>query len=417
MKPAFRLLVALSIVASVVPQRSYVDIYEEMVVAFRGGDHEAMAAAAEEALELRPRFPSMMVNLALARTLLGETDAALDLLDGVASMGLTYPVADMEQFAPLADTPRFAQIVARMEANALPEGAAEVAFTLEPRDFFPEGIAADPETGDVFVSSVRTGDVTRVGSGGAASLFANLAWAAMGMRVDRQRSLLWVSISGVSQRRDLPAANAGRAGIAAVDLDTGLPMSEYLLPEGVDRVVGDLVIGDDGSVYATDSIAGGLWVLRPGTDSMTPVLRDGTLASPQGLDFGADGTLYVAAYNGGIYRVGAGGQATAVTVPDDVSVYGIDGLYAAENALIVVQNGITPNRVVRLQLDDAGAAVTGATVLLSADPRFGEPTLGALADGAMYLVANSPWPYFGDPEQPPATSDLPVPTVLRLPLR
>lgn len=237
------------------------------------------------------------------------------------------------------------------------------------------------------------------------------------MRVDRQRSLLWVAISGLEQRRDLAPERRGRAGIAALDLDDGALLSEYLLPAGVERVVGDLVVGADGSVYATDSIGGGLWVLRPGTDTPAPLLPDGTLASPQGLDFNAAGVLYVADYNGGVFRVDpalAGAQ--RLVVPDDVSVYGIDGLYAVGDGLVAVQNGIAPQRVVHLRLDDLGRAITGATVLLGGDPRFGEPTLGAVADGVLHLVANSPWAQFPDGSEATDIDALPLPTVLRLTL-
>jgi hypothetical protein len=413
----YGIVAALLLCAAPPPQRSYVDWYQEMAAAYQAGDNAAMARAAEGALSVRPRFPSMMVNLALARIRLGEHDAALDLLDEVAAMGLSYPIDDLDQLALLQESARFRAIAARMRANAAPQGDATVAFTLPQRDFFPEGIAVDPDTGALFVSGVRRGEIVRVDAEQQEPrLFARLPWSALGMRVDRQRSLLWVAISGLAQRQDLAPDRRGRAGFAALDLDDGALLSEYLLPAGTERVVGDLVVGADGSVYATDSIAGGVWVLRPGTDTPVPLLPDGSLASPQGLDFAA-GALYVAAYNGGILRIDPRlGSAQRLTVPDDVSVYGIDGLYAVGGGLVAVQNGITPHRVVHLSLDGRGLAISGATVLLAADPRFGEPTLGVVADGLMYMVANSPWAQFSDPAQPPDSASLPLPTVLRLQL-
>jgi len=417
MKSFRQLLPALLLLVVAAPQqRSYVDWYQEMAAAYQAGDNAAMARAAEGALSVRPRFPSMMVNLALARIRLGEHDAALDLLDEVAAMGLSFPIDDLDQLALLQESARFRGIAARMRANAAPQGEASVAFTLPQRDFFPEGIAADPATGAFFVASVRSGEIVRVDpEQEEPRLFARLPWSAMGMRVDRPRSLLWVAISGLEQRRDLTPDRRGRAGIAALDLDDGALLSEYLLPAGVERVVGDLVVGSDGSVYATDSIAGGVWVLRPGTDTPAPLQPDGSLASPQGLDIGDDGMLYVADYNGGIFRVDPRvGGLRQLTAPDDVTVYGIDGLYRFGDGLLAVQNGITPHRVLHLRLDDRGLAVTGATVLLGADPRFGEPTLGVVVAGALYVIANSPWAAFSDPAAPPAPASLPMPTVLRI---
>lgn len=400
-----------------VAQRSYVDWYRDMGAAYRAGDHAAMAQAAEGALRVRPRFPSMMVNLAMARTGLGDHAAALDLLEEVADMGLSFPLEGVEALAPLAESPRFADVLERMRVNAAPRGEATVAFTLERPDFFPEGIAADEASGAFFVGSVRHGDIVRVDAEGEVAPFARLGWSALGMRVDRRRDLLWVAISGLAQRVELPPDRRGRAGVAALDLEDGAVLGEYLLPAGTERVAGDLVVAADGGVYVSDSIAGGVWVLRPGTAEVEALLGDGTLASPQGLDVAADGTLYVAAYNGGVFRVDtSSGAVHRLTVPDGISPYGVDGLYTLGHDLLVIQNGATPHRVMRLRLDAAGASVTGADVLLAADPRFGEPTLGALTDDALYLVANSPWAHFADPDQPPDPAALTPPTVLHLPL-
>ena len=410
------ILAALLLLLATPPQRAYVDLYEQMVVAFREGDDAAMSAAAEGALALRPRFPAMMVNLAIARIRLGESEGALDLLQEVAEMGLAYPIEESEQFAPVAASRRFQDIVARMRANSLPAGEAEVALTLPQRDFFPEGIAFDEHSGTFFVGSVRTGSVVEIIAAGDVAPFAQLGWSVLGMKLDRPRGLLWVSISGLDQRADLDSRRRGRAGIAALALSDGRLQGEYLLPdESVERVVGDLVVSDDGHVYASDSIAGGVWVLHAGADAMTPVLPDGTLVSPQGLDMGPNGTLYVADYNGGIFRVDVeSGAAERLQAPDAVSLYGIDGLYVQGDGLLAVQNGISPHRVLRVRLDAGGTAVTEAKVLLRADPRFGEPTLGAVVGDAFYLLANSPWAYFADPAQPPDIDSLPPPTVLRI---
>jgi hypothetical protein len=101
-------------------------------------------------------------------------------------------------------------------------------------------------------------------------------------------------------------------------------------------------------------------------------------------------------------------------VDDRICVYGIDGLYRYENQLVAVQNGIRPNRVVRLTLDAAGRRVTHATVLAANLPDFDEPTLGVVVGKRFSFVANSQWNRFDDKHQLPVSSDLSKPVVLRV---
>ena len=75
-----------------------------------------------------------------------------------------------------------------------------------------------------------------------------------------------------------------------------------------------------------------------------------------------------------------------------------------------------PGRVIRIALADKGTRISGITVLQSHHhPEFAEPTTGAIAADALYVIANSYVGHFQpngsmtDPEQLKPTAIVAVP--------
>ena len=147
------------------------------------------------------------------------------------------------------------------------------------------------------------------------------------------------------------------------------------------------------------------------------MLRQGTFHSPQGLELDASAEhLYVADYNGGLFRVSlADGEVRKLKTPDAVSDYGIDGLYRYNNELIAIQNGIRPHRVVAMQLSDDGLAVVASRTLAANLDTFDEPTLGTIHGDDLLFVANSHWNRFDRDNNLPENLDGPV--ILRVALK
>jgi hypothetical protein len=98
------------------------------------------------------------------------------------------------------------------------------------------------------------------------------------------------------------------------------------------------------------------------------------------------------------------------------TVNGIDGLVWANGALVGVQNGVWPHRVVRLDLDPSRARIAAVTVLARAHPDFDEPTLGVMVGPDFHFVANSQWEAVGEQGQVDEARLRPA-VVLRVPVR
>jgi hypothetical protein len=84
-----------------------------------------------------------------------------------------------------------------------------------------------------------------------------------------------------------------------------------------------------------------------------------------------------------------GQQAQLLGVPGSLNMAGIDGLYLQDNALFMIQNGIRPQRVMRLQLDASGTKIENVRPLAVAQPEFDFPSFGTLVAEDLYYFASS----------------------------
>ena len=75
-----------------------------------------------------------------------------------------------------------------------------------------------------------------------------------------------------------------------------------------------------------------------------------------------------------------------------------------------------PNRVVRFRLGPSLDRIIDCEVLEANHPRFDDPTLGVIASGALFYVANSQWARFSPQADREAVENRSAPVILRLPL-
>ena len=113
-------------------------------------------------------------------------------------------------------------------------------------------------------------------------------------------------------------------------------------PYEAEQVLGDLIIADANTLYASDSLTGAVYRYYIDSNEFDILVERGRLGSAQGLVLDKTGAyLYVADYIGGLYRVSLqDGSLFRLAVPDDITDYGIDGLYRDADRLIAIQNGV-----------------------------------------------------------------------------
>ena len=389
--------------------------YQEAVRAYEAHDFPGFLRHAKKAERLRPAHGGVVYGLACAYALTGDTAAALATLQHFAALGHTADLDADADFTSIRPLPAFDRLRQAMRRNAAPLVRSTSAFTLAERDLLTEGIAYDPKTRSFFVGSVRHGKILRVDGHGRTTEFVSPGlpgfWAPLGMRVDPARRVLWVAAAAVPQTVGYDSADAGRSGLFRFDL------GRFPLPaDGQPHILGDVTIAKNGDVYSTDSRGPAVYRVRAGSDSIEQFAVSPLLLSAQGLALDAEErTLYVAEYARGILRIDLATRTVRLLeTAEDVLALGIDGLYLVEGSLVGIQNGVAPDRVVRLRLDASGNRVEHAEVLERARPDYAEPTLGVVVGRDLFYVAASQWERFRDDGTIDGPDTLRSPLVLRL---
>jgi len=347
------------------------------------------------AAQLRPNHPRLMYNLAVAHALNGHQAYAVKWLRRTADMGLIFPAASDKDFDSLHDLSDFKQVLKRFEKNKAPKINSLQAFTVQEKDLVPESLAYDETTDVFYLSSVYKRKILSITPSGEVKVFAAESdglWSVMGMKVDRANHVLWVCTTAHQQMSNYRPEDKGKSALLKYDLKTGKLLGKF---EPADTTkphwLGDLAINSKGDVFATDSVTPAIYVVRHGGNKLETFLEGAPFVSPQGLDFTKDQKqLFVADYSKGIFLVDLKTK-KASSIASDFAILGIDGLYAYKGSLICVQNGVNPQRVIRLTLNKNLNHFDRFETIEANNPVFDEPTLGVLVKDRFYFIANSQW--------------------------
>jgi sugar lactone lactonase YvrE len=404
--------------AAAEPQ-GFVDLFKASTQAYEAKDYKRMEQFLRAALKQRPAHPRASYNLAAALALGGQKNAALKELRKLERMGLSYDIGADEDFAGMREWEGFKELRRAFARNGRRAGEAEETFRLALPTFIPEGLAWDDKRDEFLLGSVHERRIVRVDEDGKQAPFsrAGESWAVLGLVADSRKRRLWAATAALAEMKDARAEEIGRTAILAYDLDSGELKRRYDLPDdGRRHALGDITLGRDGRIFASDSVAGEVYQLDPESGRYTALGSPGTLSSPQGIS--ADSrALYIADYAQGLFRYDFRDRTLKrLEVAEDICVYGIDGIYRFGEDLIAIQNGIRPHRVVRFALDRGGKRVRHAAVQVAAQKDFDQPTLGVLVGRTFHFVANSQWERFDANQRLPPAEQLRGPVVLNIPI-
>ncbi len=415
--PAAILASAAAAPAAANPAPTWEEVQHAAKLAHDRGDYRTYREDCQRLLVLLSGHPDLVVAMAKAEALLGHPAAAMEWLNRFAGMGLTRDVAAEPDLASLEKAAGMAALLARVSANGKPVSRAARAFTLADPELLTEDIAYDPARRRFLVSSIREAKIVAIDAGtGAATDFVpagrDAIWGVLALAVDARRGLLWATTAAMPQMRGYRAADAGHTAVLRYDLASGKLQKRYDLPFPArpapgappaadgdrERVLGDMTVAPNGDVFASEGEAGAIYAIRHERDALETLVPEGIFPSPQTPAVTPDGRrLLVADYVRGIGVVDLSTRAvTWMPHPYEVAVNGIDGFYLFGTTLLAVQNGVQPNRVIRLDLDPPLARILRWEPLESGSAGLGVPTHGTLVGNRFYFLANSGWDQLAD---------------------
>lgn len=390
--------------------------------AYQRQDIQGWVDATEELHKLRPFNQDFMRHLVEGHARLGNLSKAFNMMLKMQQQGLSENWDEIEAVAPLREHDLYEHLNRLMVEAGKPSGEVSVWSTLDSEYAMPEAMAFDPERGGIFVGTVRDGLILFSEDGQQWQEFTSpeelpQLQAVFDLAVDEQRGHLWVATGTVPYFQGKKREDGVHSALLRLDLESGELQKEYELSAGSGRnLLGAITLAGDGTVYAADTQSPVVYRLDPGTDNLKPFFGHQNFTSLRGIALnGDDSLLYIADYELGIFVVDVSGgeQAWQVAIPETLNAGGIDGLFWWNDHLIAIQNAITPQRVVRLELGEDGLGVTAVAPLAAGLEEFDMPTFGVMDGQKLYFLGGSHWQHVNTQDNVDAESlpDVPIMTI------
>jgi len=363
-------------------------------------DYLTFRRALERLIEMRPYNSEYMYQLVIAHALLDEKSQAYEMMLGMQQQGLAYDFSIADSTTNIRNTEVFDYINDLMKIAAEPMGHSEPVFTLPDSVVMPETMAWDESRQKFLVGTVAEGSILAVGKDGQVNELLkanpeNRMWAVFDILVDQARKRLWISSASMPGFLRFDPVDNGRSALFEFDLETLELINRYPVPvDGLHHNLGNMVLSPKGDIFLVDRALPIIYKKAAGEQKLKAVLASRDMVSMRGIAMQPDGRImYVADREMGIMVIDIeSGRSGMLAVPETLNLGGIDGLYMWNNHLIVIQNGIKPQRVMRLQLDSSGTKVTAVRPLAVAQTDFIYPSFGTLLGEDLYYFANNQWP-------------------------
>jgi hypothetical protein len=337
--------------------------------------------------------PRSVLQLMSAEAFAGKQDDALAGLGKFVRMGQSDDAAlSQKQFDAIRADARYPMIHAAMIANDGSISAASKLFALKDETLIPEDIDYDPATHRFYITSVFKKEILSVDMNGGARVFAHApdGWPMMAVKADLRHRMLWATEVALDGFVFTPSKDWGRSALVIYDLDTGRLLHRIEGPPH--SALGDMTLTAEGDAIVSDGENGGVYRVDRVRRHFERI-DAGDFISPQTPAVLPDGRhILVPDYLRGIGVLDLKSKHVVwLPMEGTHALSGIDGLYLYGTALLATQNGTSPERVIRFDLDSSFAQLGSETIIERATRTLGDPTHGVVVDGGFYYIANSGW--------------------------
>lgn len=344
----------------------------------------------------RPYAPEYMMEIVRAAAAVDRRRTAYHFMLMMQQQGLSYDMNSMEETEGMRGAEAYEYINKIMIEAGQPAGEGElhVELPVRPGDL---GDVAWDETRKRFLVGTRTeGKLLSVADDGSIELLLqadeeNGLWSIEGLAVDAKSNALWIASSATPDFAGFSPADAYRAGLYRFELDSLQTAGRYnLAADGLPHSLGSIAVADDGTVYVIDRAVPMVYHKPADSEKLEHFIALPGFVALTDISVTPDRSrLFVSDAVMGILLIDPlGGASALLKGPETLNQYGIYGVDYVPGALVITQSGISPQRLMRLELDTAGAAVETVTPMAIALEGFDWPGVGTLRDDSLYYFAN-----------------------------
>lgn len=383
--------------------QEFASVYQLASKSYADKSYEDFLNAVKKLVELKPNNTDLQFKLAEAFALVNRKTEAFNTLIKIQKQGLYFDLSKSSNFDNINKYPVFEYIKNNMDSSGAHYGEGQEVFGIDSPNsaLLFESIEFDPSNMSFLLGSVRDGSVIKIDDRGQASVLVQPTtggidgpWAVFDMKADQKNNVLWVASSSVSQYAKMSKATLGMSGLFKYDLSSGKLLNKFLLPKvKKPQLISSIHLTNTGDVYFIESYNNVILKLENNSSDIKLVLSSPIYKNMRSITLDEKAEyLFFSDSESGIVSVNlATSRFVSMGNSESLNLSGISDLIYDENSLMIIQNSIKPQRVMRLELDASKTKVTNILPIESAHPLFNFPTVGTIVGNDFYYIANSQW--------------------------
>ncbi len=364
---------------------------------YEAGEYLKFVQATMRLRNARPYEPQYMIGMVIGGALVGRTKTSYSYMHMMQQQGLSYDFNQTDDTESIRGTEVYDYLNGLLIRAAEPSGIGKTAFELPKSGTYPETLTWDASAKRFLVGTLEGGKILAISPEGKvteliSSTRENGLRAIHGLAVDAGRKRLWVSTTAIPAFGKLAEGELGKTALLEFDLES-LPLLNRFEPpaDQYPHFLGSLGITPQGDVFVMDRAVPLVYIKPQAGNSLSLFMGNFELTGLRDMTLSEDGKwLFLADASLGILVVDLDKNAVNMLAgPESLNLGGISGLDYARGSLYMLQNGIKPKRLLRLDLDVTGTNVINTVPLASGLESYEAPSFGVVHGSDVFYFAGS----------------------------
>jgi len=378
------------------PEESIASLEQKAAAARQEENWIRLYGAALQLHKRLPYVPEYMLEIIRAAAALDRRQTAYRFMLQMQQQGLSYDLNEMPETMGMQDAEAYQYINKLMGEAGQPAGEGRLVLSLPGSPHDLGDVVWDESRQRFLVGTRREGSLLAVAENGEAeellrSNEENGMWSLDGLAIHPGSNTLWIASSASPAFAGFTTADARRGGLFEFRLDTLEFANRYNLPaDGLQHSLGSVAVTDEGHVYVIDRMAPVIFHKRPDGDRLERYVSLPGYVALTDLSVTPDNSrLFVADAVKGLMVIDPIAERLApLAGPENLNQYGIYGVDYAGDSLVITQSGVQPQRLMRLKLDAAGAAIEDVKPMAVALEGFDTPGVGTIRGDSIFYFSN-----------------------------